>query len=405
MIFVAICTSAGLLVAAELWFRRSRRRAGKTLDYPTVPDEPAYIRSHPYMSFGYAPGGTTPPLRKMDYPLHAGIYSPQLPINSFGFPGPEPSPVKKGLRIVCIGTSVTENIMQVGEGGAPFSYPLFIRRFLPSWALADEEVEVFTMAIGMWTSAEILINFILKVVDLRPDFITFYHGGNDVQAVLTPGFKSDYSHFRRNLGETLPLAKMYARLWRFFPDFPISILFGHLKSRFIMFLVGLLTGQAFPFSFPYRSLRENLGSLIRIGQLDTTLNFSRLDAEERNIECLIHLCRGFGIRLILSTYAYYAYDPSHALLRKYAEGVRLENEMIRRLAAEHQVTLVDNDLAVPKEPTYFLDACHLTEAGCRIVAGNFSDKIAEKLVKARNAPKIAAASRKPPAEVQAARGL
>ncbi|MGE0143185.1 MAG: hypothetical protein AB7T19_07865, partial [Planctomycetota bacterium] len=49
---------------------------------------------------------------------------------------------------------------------------------------------------GFWTSAHTLANFVLNVVDYRPDYVVVLHGWNDARALHAhPNvFRSDYSH-------------------------------------------------------------------------------------------------------------------------------------------------------------------------------------------------------------------
>ena len=51
----------------------------------------------------------------------------------------------------------------------------------------EKDIIVYNCGMGGWTTAEILINFILKVYDYKPDLVIFYHAYNDIQAYLTPG--------------------------------------------------------------------------------------------------------------------------------------------------------------------------------------------------------------------------
>ena len=50
-------------------------------------------------------------------------------------------------------------------------------------------------------SADLLVRFLLQIVDTEPDYLIIYYAYNDISSYLTPNFHSDYSHSSKNFGE------------------------------------------------------------------------------------------------------------------------------------------------------------------------------------------------------------
>jgi lysophospholipase L1-like esterase len=114
---------------------------------------------------------------------------------------------------------------------------------------------------------------------------------------------------------------------------------------------------------------------------DESLEFQGLDTYRRNMKNLINVCKGNNFFPILSTYCQYLYPEAkeNALYLKYYDGVCQENEVIRELANEFNLPLVDNAKLVPQEEDYFVDTVHFTPEGMRLIAENLSRPIIERI--------------------------
>jgi lysophospholipase L1-like esterase len=332
---------------------------------PAVPFRDFYVEPHPYIPYVYKGNAVTEKKEMATYPLHKGkYYFGQYNTNSLGFLNgtignteievPKPD----GLyRIACLGASTTGNYI-VAEGKS-YSYPLELESILKG--ALGESIEVNNFGQGGYNSADILVRFILQIIDTKPDMVVIYHAYNDIRAYLTPGFLSDYSHSRRNLGESY---------WKFFytakiPSFPL---------KFVNFLIDKWTS---------RRIRNSLIEQISIGTIDPNQDTSMgLATYRRNLKHIIDICRNNNIDVVLSTYCHYLHneiinEPLHQL---HSLIVREENEIIRNLAKEHQLMLVDNAVLVPMEERYFVDSIHFTPEGMHMIAANIAEVALKKIV-------------------------
>src|SRR5438128_852228 len=118
--------------------------------------------------------------------------------------------------------------------------------------------------------------------------------------------------------------------------------FGIAKSLFI--------GMG-PNNITYNHLKA-----ILVAEPNAENEFRGLPTERRNIEHLLFLCRGNGIELILSTFAFYQHrlNPDREESR-YAVGVTEENEMLRSVSKQHGLRLADAATLIPKTDSFFLD--------------------------------------------------
>lgn len=135
--------------------------------------------------------------------------------------------------------------------------------------------------------------------------------------------------------------------------------------------------------FPYTNARYGILDAIQKNSPDIKNNFLGLDTYQRNIEHIIKVCKASNIDLILSSFAHYLYDhakgdPTH---EKYAEGVKLENEVMEALAKKNNLKFVDNSKLVPKDEKYFVDTIHFTPEGMIRIAENFAVAASEFIEK------------------------
>ena len=330
-----------------------------------VPINKIHIESHPYLPYVYKENFATTERTDLMYPLHKGRFkSPKLKTGNLyhndGLDGSRkmvPKNSRNELKIVCLGASTTGNYIQENEEVC--SYPIFLEEKLKS-KLQDRHVVVHNCGQGGWTSAEVFINFSLKIVDLKPDVVVIYHAYNDLQAGLTPGYKSDYSHYRRNFGEVVAGMKFS----RFIPNIPLASL-NFLYSSI----------------FPWINPRFGLLQCLRKGSPDLSRDFESIPTLKRNIEHIIHICEGRGIKVVLSTFANFLYEGIEAskVHRKYAYGLELENNAILDLAETYNIPIVDNRKLIPSEEKYFVDSIHFTPEGMNLLASNFVQPILDAI--------------------------
>jgi lysophospholipase L1-like esterase len=361
---IPICFAAliAVLAAVEVVFRIvHRRRYGHPYHVSIkFPWKRSYVEPHPFLSFAYKRNEAVDRNQKLPYELHPHRFRSfhvPLRLNNLGHFGPDFTPDKPAgtLRIACLGASTTAN--NIADDQRDYSYPILLRDGLDK-ALAslrpDGRVEVLNCGIGGWVSADILINFLLNIVHLKPDYVIVYHAFNDLHLHLMEDFQTDYSHGRLNLGEVLWRIR---RAYRF-PKIPWWHSYEWLKDR----LLG--TGN----------VRNDVLRLIcrQFPRIDRP--FAALEVEQQNFRSLLAVCRHHGIRVILSSFCHYGYDTSRQA-RRYGEGVAEENARMRALADEFGLPFVDQAALIPAEPDYFVDAIHFTPTGMQALAGHFRDAV------------------------------
>ena len=325
-----------------------------------------YLEPHPYLTFVHKRNFRCQKASPARYPLNQGdgLVFPELTSNNFRHMDGElgnrqiqiPKPAGQ-VRILCLGASTTGNYLQQGE--TIYSYPLELERRLKG-LFPKKDLVVHNCGQGGWTSADILINFVLNLRETKPDMVVIYHGYNDLPCSLTPGFKSDYSHCRRNLGDNYWKFKLASHI----PAFPLAT-YNFLIQTF----------------FPYLNPRHGAIEAVTKGTQDINNEFVGVESYQRNIETIVELCKLDGISVVLSTYAYFLYDavkhsPVH---NRYQEGVELENEAMRSLAKKHGVPLVDNAVLIPAHSDFFVDSIHFTPKGMTKLAHNMTTSLAALL--------------------------
>ena len=205
-----------------------------------------------------------------------------------------------------------------------------------------------------------MVSFALQVIDLEPDCIVIYHAYNDIRSYLTPGFRADYAHSRRNIGEVY---------WKFYaadatPTFGLAAI-NYLRDKW-------LAGN----------IRNSLLDLASRGSVDMNLDPSPgLKVYRRNLQGIIDLARSKNVQVVLSTYCHFLHsavkdDPLHM---RYETIVALENEIMRQLAHQNELTLVDNATDFPHDELYFVDSIHFSPAGMTRLAENMAGRVAPLL--------------------------
>ena len=353
-----------VLLVIELTFRAFYRyfSGARYKLIPKLNFNKIYVEPHPYIPVVYKkhfqfqkPMSTILPLNQ-----DKGFRYGQFTSNNFRHnDGPRgdrdivvPKPENQ-FRILCLGASTTGNYIQYE--GKEYSYPMELELYLKK-RYPKMDIIVHNCGYGGWTSAEILINFLLNLYDTEPDVVLIYHAYNDLVPSLTPGFLSDYSHARRNLGETYHKYRIASGI----PDLPFAIyncLLNHV--------------------FPYMNPRYGVIQATSRNRPDLNGQFCGLNTYRRNIEHLVKICKESNIDVIVSTFSHYLYDEikNSKVHLKYLEGLQAENEEMKKIAQKHQIPLVDNRQLIPEEEKYFTDSIHFTPDGMKLLARNFGEEI------------------------------
>jgi hypothetical protein len=238
--------------------------------------------------------------------------------------------------------------------------------------VANSSVEVMGGALRTHTSMSSVIKY-RTLSKYKFDSVLIYHGINDlfVNNVYVDYFKSDYSHmvpwYRRNylLDNSLILRVIYNNV--FWGRRIFGTASWHLK-----------------YIYPDKAL-------------ENAMNFESERFFRRNLTTLVKEIKKDGAVPVLMTFAWtipdhYTQDKFKAGKAGYAssnfknypvelwgsvefvsEGVRRHNKVIREVAEEFNVLLLDQEKLLGKNLRWFEDICHLSEEGTDQFVQNITD--------------------------------
>ncbi len=328
---LSLATAVVLLTGAELVFRRLEGRLGLTP--ATIANLRAYQRG---IVHGFAPRPYTV-FRRV--PGSSGV-------NSAGFlDGEWELERTAGVpRVLCLGGSTTEGGNTLGTLG---SYPAFLREILQQ--RLGGPVQVMNAGVSGWCSAELLDAWFLELQDYRPDLVVIHEGVNDARPQMWPGFRRDYSHYRRP--------------WRF----PATGAFERAltgKSDLFLWLLSRRTrptvGTATEFDPGGRS---SFDPESRILPPETLLSF------RRNLLSIGRSVRDLGGQVALLTMISDPRDEEEDVNRTvaYRVAIRENNRAMREIAAQEGWLLCDLESLEQDRreewKSWFLDFVHVDPRG------------------------------------------
>ena len=251
------------------------------------------------------------------------------------------------LDVVCLGGSTTEFKDSTNRG-----WPEKVQKELQK-AHRNSTIRFHNQGKGWYTTLNSLINYQTNIRNYKPEVLVIMHGINDLLASADfsyfshQPFRPDYGHFYGPLNRFLShedlipdLTKTVSQLW-------------------------------------YHQPRKSLS--------DTT--FRGLGAFEQNLNTVIDLAKLDGTQVILLTQpTLYKENPSQEeqeamfmlnyeyvgegkrwSLETVVRGMNAYNNMVRQIATQRNVYLIDLAQSVPKTLEYFYDDCHYTQEGFKQV--------------------------------------
>ena len=350
----------GLAVASSLLFLALLEGGLRLYDWlragtPVAPPDPLDVlyAPHPYLPIALKPSSD---YRDNDTAGH---------INSLGLRGPERSASKPPgvFRVICVGGSTTFGAGIIGDEK---TYPARLEAHL-SALCPGRRFEVWNAGVPGYTTAENVIYLSLRLVDFQPDLVVLYEGYNDFKPNRTPGFRSDYSHWRDRAAppprpSTLERLRIHQKL-RSFAD-------RHFGSR----------------AAEVRDPRtgERMKRYDSVGE-------DGLAAFRRNLRTMISVARSAGARTALATSAHPCTEENlgaHPELFTYLPGFLPNltfagtrdafdryNEAIRSVAREEGALLADAAREIPPGPELFVDHVHFNPRGADLFARVVADAI------------------------------
>lgn len=315
-----------------------------------------FVQPHPYLPFETKPNFTIKNDVEAQVKNDKKYFTPEyLKTNSLGFcNGPRGNrevSKKKKIKICCLGASTTGNYFY--HENKNISYPILLENILKQ--KYKNKIEVNNFGQGGYNSQELIIVFLTKILFTKPDIVIFYHGYNDLRSYFSNNFKFDYSHSRVSL---------YKNIWK-------------LKTSHFLSLIplGFINKIANKYSLQ-NSLLEFIGK--------NQVNFKNspdkgLEVYKKNIECLVDICKERKIEIILSTYCYKKDHKAYSA--KFAKIISKENSIVKKIAKQKKVLLVDNFKLIKKNDHNFLDSIHFTPYGMKKLAKNFEISVTKCLKK------------------------
>jgi lysophospholipase L1-like esterase len=296
---------------------------------------------------GYAPAGPGDPV----------VWSS----NSWGFRGPEFSIAKPPgvFRIVCLGASTTE-----GSQGDLETYPYFLQQELRR-RLPGRRIEVINAGHAAQLIDDLIGVLKLRVVPLNPDVVIFYEVSNNL---VRPEFS--------RINASCPLASCAQKVYQ-----GVTALLYHNILVYRTFAQRF--GRGFP---PRRPLWHEFD--------DTSPKPSAARYGEA-LRRLVRAAKDQGVSIMLSTVVTLAHDglrvrrEDNPALFEHMEKILYPftpgeirrmyehyNRVVREVAKESGVPVVDVELKFPREVKYFpFDDIHFSPEGNRILARIFADHL------------------------------
>jgi lysophospholipase L1-like esterase len=279
--------------------------------------------------------------------------------NQLGYRGreialPKPDDV---FRIVAMGGSTTYGFTAVDE-----SYPAWLERTLRE-QYGYEQIEVINAGVHGYTSWNTLVNFALRIVELDPDLVIIYDSTNDV---LPREVAPDCYRGQNPLRGLDPRGQIATNTIN-------NSLSPSVLYRFITIHLGLERDP---------SLLDAANTTARIDCGGLDINRAANVAQnapvffERNLTQVIALARWHNIRLVFGTWGYY--EASSEPTDYWRAAVSEHNALIRNLAADYDIPLIDYAPLAPQDPAVWSDYIHMNGVGSQHQGETFAAFIAEQ---------------------------
>lgn len=243
--------------------------------------------------------------------------------NALGYRGAEieqPKPAGR-TRIVALGGSTTYGFAVDDEHTWPRQLEQLLRAARP-----DLDLEVINAGVESYTSAETLTSLAFRVLELDPDLIILHDVVNDVRPRRYAGFDPGYGHYRKVWDGD---GSGYEDLGNRYPE-----------NRGINFFI-----QHLPPDPP----GDALANLAAAGT----------GTYRRNLISILGIAAAHGVRAVLTTMPFDAARTGEDL----ATGMTQHNAILRELAAERGLPLVDMAAEFPSNRGWFVDEVHVDAEG------------------------------------------
>lgn len=325
------------LIGIEVTLRAIDARAGRTSEFWAPAIQPSRLfRPHPFLAYELTPGFA----REGMYEIH---------VNSLSMRGPELAPAKAPgtIRILVGGGSTT---FSTGVRRDEQAWPALLRVELERCSPVAAKFEVGNCGVSGWTSAETLIDLLLRRAELAPDYFIFYGAANDARFAQAPDFLPDYTHLRSAWVEerSAGFDAFLLRHWRTWA--------WATRGLDPAGYAGILDDHMLKPDWETRHVRSD----VAVGEAGVATFL-------RNVESMVVVCRARGIQPVLCTFAMCrSLVPTDG--ERYVETIDAMNVGLRAMAARLDVDLMDVAAALDDRPELHADWMHHDLQGCRALA-------------------------------------
>ncbi len=260
------------------------------------------------------------------------------------------------INIVSLGGSSTYGTRVYNKD----SYPYLLGEILRRSTDTDKTINVINGGLGGYSTPNIIALLSGKIIHLDPALIIFYVGFNDAWTrLMFSDFKMDYSHAQKSWVEP------DFQFWRY--------------SRVLDLLAGKLG---------YPSTKPHIHSVAwrqMSGKPEANLRNSSADAFKANLMTLISISRTHGSIPILVTQATdFRNHPLPANNSAWIQAMEEHTNIIRQVAADMSVDLIDIRSPMIDKKEYFLDVLHMNGKGNRKRAEIIADYIMRNKLLGKN---------------------
>ncbi len=265
---------------------------------------------------------------------------------------------RNSYAIVCLGGSTTQFRDSAGRGWPQRVESLLRERY------RDRDIAVYNQGRAWYTSLHSLINYETNIRHRRPDLLIVMHAVNDLlqnadfSYFSTGTFREDYGHFPGPVirlvtheGLVKHLAGKLGHYWYHEPREEI--------------VQGTFPGEA--------AFRRNLSTLIDLAREDGTGVVLMTQPTLYRPEVTD------SMRAVFYMLDYEAVGPGKRWSYESAfTGLTRYNDIVRDLAGERGVLLIDLERLVPKELEYFTDEVHYADPTFDLIAREIATALVDE---------------------------
>ncbi len=272
----------------------------------------------------------------------------------------------EGLLNDTLGDAGNNEIKVLALGGSTSffrNYMLKLKNTYESDSSNHIKVRFASAGTPGYTTYQTLIYFQTKLLMLKPDIIIVYHGINDLLPLTFKGVApNDFFDYIKKISS--------------------------ISGNFINYRDTIVDRSAF-YTLAYNKILGIKRRFVSHNYSEDELGL--LNSFQLNIESLIGIAKVRNIEVILVTFAHNKVHQGHlseswGMEEMAAKGVHRHNQILKKLADQHNVELVDVSEFMSDKEEYFTDFCHFSPIG-RDQFANFIYPVLKRVIHKKNLTK------------------